>query len=163
MRSKRSIDLDDFRITFQFKAFQHDFHIVLKQNNDVFHERLQIIDSFEQPLHFLNTSHIYYGYLIDEPEDSSVFGSIHNHDGAFEGSIRSHSKGVFHIERVKHFLPLKHNSSIHSVIYKDEHIIYHPYSHKKGLYFFGSFSLASQFDVGQFVTLLRSLTNLNPV
>ena len=67
-------------------------------------------------LSHLDHSH-YHGVVEGDP-DSHVYGSIR--DGVFDGEIKTKDE-TYYVERSHRYLP--YDSSRHSVIYKDKHVI----------------------------------------
>ncbi|KAL1505705.1 hypothetical protein ABEB36_005210 [Hypothenemus hampei] len=118
LRSKRSVTWDNY-VHLSFKAHQRDFRLRLKRDLEVFSDRLEVFDEKGQLID-ADTSHIYSGHLIGEP-NSKVFGSLI--DGVFEGKISSPS-GSFYVEKARHYFPDKThpNRTFHSVIYHEDHV-----------------------------------------
>nr|CAG4648533.1 EOG090X02I4 [Polyphemus pediculus] len=91
--------------------------------------KLEIVSHKNETLD-VDTSHLYEGDLIDEP-GSHAYGSII--DGVFDGKIHT-ADGVFYVEKASKYRPhlKKVHKKVHSIIYKDEHVI-DPYeSHRTG-------------------------------
>ena len=61
--------------------------------------------------------HIYEGYLLDEPKDSLVRGTII--DGIFSGTITSKKDGIYHVEPANKY---EKNSDSHSVVFHESDI-----------------------------------------
>lgn len=76
----------------------------------------------------MDTSHIYKGHIIDDP-DSHVFGSII--DGVFEGKIITR-KDSYYVEHAKRYFPngTFNDEGFHSIIYKEKHVD-DPYADKR--------------------------------
>lgn len=90
---------------------------------------LSQVETPQGELPFIDTSHIYHGQVLGEP-DSHVFGSIHS--GVFEGKIITDQDAYF-VEHAKHYFPNgSHNDyGFHSVIYNERDVIDDPYAHKR--------------------------------
>jgi disintegrin and metalloproteinase domain-containing protein 10 len=123
LRARRSVQRDNL-VHVSFRSHDRDFHLRLKRDLSVFSDSMEVhgpegrID--------VDTSHIYKGHLLGEPE-SSVFGSLI--DGVFEGKIVS-PKGSYFVEKAHHYFPrtTHPNSTFHSVIYHEDHV-QDPYEH----------------------------------
>lgn len=87
------------------------------------------MDTPNGELPYVDTSHIYNGHVLGEP-NSQVFGSIHN--GVFEGKIITEND-AYYVEHAKHYFPngTHHDYGFHSVIYNEKHVIDDPYAHKR--------------------------------
>jgi len=118
---KRSISahhrVNEEPLEFSFSAHGRDFNIRLFADHSVFHPQYKVTGPLDRPVTDVEHS-LYEGYLIGEP-DSHVFGVVR--DGVFDGTIQTKREGTFYVERVGRYLP-DHNSSIHSVIYHNDHL-----------------------------------------
>ena len=106
-------------LEFSFSAHGRDFHLRLFADHSVFHPEYKVTGPLDRAVAGVEHS-LYEGFLIGEP-GSHVFGVVR--DGVFDGTIRTWRHGTFYVERVSRYLP-EHavNSSVHSVIYKDDHL-----------------------------------------
>jgi len=108
-------------LEFSFSAHGRDFNMRLFADHSVFHPEYKVTGPLDRPVAGVEHS-LYEGYLIGEP-GSHVFGVVRN--GVFDGSIRTKRHGTFYVERVSRYLPehaVNSNSSVHSVIYHDDHL-----------------------------------------
>ncbi|XP_059091577.1 disintegrin and metalloproteinase domain-containing protein 10-like isoform X2 [Tigriopus californicus] len=155
VRHKRSLPDEDHRVRLDFVAHGQRFQMELKRDHSVFHNDLSIHDNDDRPItHVLDTSHIYEGKLLDDP-DSHCFGAIR--DGVFDGQI-STRRGTYFVERASRYAhidlnsahqakpttanprygrfgqmepePVVGNKTIHSVIYHEAHVN-DPFRHGK--------------------------------
>lgn len=124
LRAKRSVS-EDNAVHISFKAHGREFRLRLKRDLKVFSNNLEVHGE-SGPLN-VDTSHIYEGHLLGEP-NSAVFGSVIN--GVFEGKIHS-TKGAYFVENGRHYFPHKalKNSTVHSVIYHEDHVE-NPHDHQ---------------------------------
>lgn len=87
------------------------------------------MDTPQGELPYVDTSHIYHGSVLGEP-DSHVFGSII--DGVFEGKIITDTH-AYYVENAKHYFPnqthLDHG--FHSIIYNERDVADDPHVGKK--------------------------------
>lgn len=129
VRNRRSTDDSEAFIHLQFHSHGKPFRLKLKRDTSTFSSNIEIVSYQNLPLD-VDTSHIYDGYLLDEPK-SQAYGSIV--DGVFDGKI--HSKdGVFYVEKTSKYPNRLKNitGKTHSIIYKEENVI-DPYErHRSG-------------------------------
>ncbi|XP_063972508.1 disintegrin and metalloproteinase domain-containing protein 10 isoform X1 [Diachasmimorpha longicaudata] len=126
LRAKRSVARDN-AVNLKFRAHGKDFHIRLKRDLSTFSNEL-VIEGPSGEVEDLDTSHIYEGHLIGEP-NSQVFGSIS--DGVFHGQIRSPRHGAWFVERAHYYFPPQAiNESHHSVIYHENDVV-DPFADKR--------------------------------
>lgn len=124
-RAKRSVINRDSHVHLQFFAHDRDFHLRLKRDLNTFSDNLVIVDSDNKPFNSteVDTSHIYAGYLVGEP-DSVVYGSVL--DGVFEGKITSPKSGSYYVEKSTRYFPDHYenngNETFHSIVYKETDI-----------------------------------------
>lgn len=98
-RTRRSITRSPY-VNLKFSAHGRHFHLRLKRDITTFSDRLQVVDTAEQPL-AVDVSHVYEGRLVDEPH-SFVHGSLIA--GVFEGKIVA-ERDTFYVEHAKHYFP----------------------------------------------------------
>ncbi|XP_015596186.1 disintegrin and metalloproteinase domain-containing protein 10 isoform X2 [Cephus cinctus] len=123
LRAKRSVTRDN-AVNLKFRSHGRNFHIRLKRDLTTFSNDL-IVEGPSGKIEDLDTSHIYQGHLLGEP-DSHVFGSIS--DGVFHGKIVSPRSGAWYIEKAHYYFPPHEiNETLHSVIYH-ENDVGDPYS-----------------------------------
>ncbi|CAH2105402.1 unnamed protein product [Euphydryas editha] len=121
-RTRRSIDPPDLHIS--FRAHGKDFKLRLRRDLSAFSEDFKVEGSQGQ-LHEVDTSHIYHGELVDEPQ-STVFGSVT--DGVFEGKIML-KDGAYYVEHARRYFPPNGTrTKVHSVIYREGDVV-DPYAH----------------------------------
>jgi len=127
-RNRRSDDSEAF-IHLQFHSHGKPFRLKLKRDTSTFSSNIEIVSYQNLPLD-VDTSHLYDGFLLDEPK-SQAYGSIV--DGVFDGKI--HTKdGIFYIEKTSKYPNQLRNitDSTHSIIYKEENVM-DPYEdHRSG-------------------------------
>ncbi|XP_043272296.1 disintegrin and metalloproteinase domain-containing protein 10 isoform X2 [Venturia canescens] len=118
LRAKRSVTREN-SLSLKFRSHGRDFHLRLKRDLAVFSDNL-VIEGPSGEIEDLDTSHIYEGHLIGEP-NSHVSGSVS--DGVFHGKIVSPRDGAYFVER-SHYYPAVHsqNESHHSVIYHENDV-----------------------------------------
>ncbi|KAK6617549.1 hypothetical protein RUM44_005137 [Polyplax serrata] len=111
-RARRSV-VRDHNVHLSFRSHGRNFNLRLKRDLEVFSDDL-VVDGIP----FVDTSHIYKGYLIEEP-GSQAFGSII--DGIFEGSIHSQDES-YYVEKAHKYFPKGSNQSFHSIIYNGKDV-----------------------------------------
>ena len=118
-RYRRS-DSQDF-VYLDFHSHGKTFHLKLWKDTSMFSHDVKFISNDDDPLDISYLSHLYGGFLTDEPT-SHVFGSIN--DGIFEGKIYS-KDGIFYIERSSKYQSLEKNTdgTVHSIIYRDDDVV----------------------------------------
>lgn len=133
IKTKRSLSEDTSAVHLSFRAQDCHFRLRLKRDLTVFSDNIKVHGPEGTEID-VDTSHIYHGNLMGEPQ-SVAFGSII--EGVFEGKIIS-EKGTYFVERAHHYFPhsTHPNKTFHSVIYKDEHVE-DPYAHKRQGHFSG--------------------------
>ncbi|XP_059486798.1 disintegrin and metalloproteinase domain-containing protein 10 [Neocloeon triangulifer] len=127
-RAKRSVS-EDSAVQLHFRAHNRAFSLRLKRDLETFSDRLEVVTHEGDPLD-VDTSHIYKGHILGEPE-SYVFGSIIN--GVFEGKIHSPHTGGYFIEKANKYFP---NQTFHSLIYH-ENDVEDPHASKRNGYLGG--------------------------
>ncbi|XP_072939687.1 disintegrin and metalloproteinase domain-containing protein 10 [Epargyreus clarus] len=123
VRTRRSLDAPDLRL--DFNAHGRSFQMRLRRDLSAFSEDFKVEGS-EGELHEVDTSHIYHGELVGEPQ-SAVFGSVT--DGVFEGKIVA-SDGSYYVEHARRYFPPNGTRKVHSVIYRDGDVT-DPYAHRR--------------------------------
>lgn len=161
-RAKRSVTKDHI-VDLKFFAHGRHFPLRLRRDLGVFSDSLEVVDSAGNRLQEADTSHVYHGHILGEP-DSYVFGSILD-GGLFEGKLVSPKSGNFYVEKAaRYFRPAVSNATapreasttaplevsttapgtalpegregIHSVIYKEVDVD-DPYEHLRQGHFAG--------------------------
>ncbi|CAB3382365.1 Hypothetical predicted protein [Cloeon dipterum] len=127
-RAKRSVT-EDAAVHLHFRAHSRAFSLRLKRDLDTFSDGLEVVSHDGETLD-VDTSHIYHGHILGEPE-SYVFGSII--DGVFEGKIHSPHNGGYFVEKSTKYFP---NQTFHSVIYH-ENDVSDPHASKRDGYLGG--------------------------
>ncbi|XP_045766161.1 disintegrin and metalloproteinase domain-containing protein 10 [Maniola jurtina] len=123
-RTRRSASPPDLHISFH--AHGRHFKMRLRRDLSAFSEDFKVEGSQGQ-LHDVDTSHIYHGELVDEPQ-STVFGSVT--DGVFEGKIVLND-GAYYVEHARRYFPPNGTRTrVHSVIYREGDVV-DPYAHRR--------------------------------
>ncbi|XP_075971481.1 disintegrin and metalloproteinase domain-containing protein 10-like isoform X2 [Anticarsia gemmatalis] len=130
LRARRSTD-PSVDLILNFRALEKDFNLRLRRDISTFSDGLQVESAGQ--MHEVDTSHIYNGELIDDPQ-STVFGSVT--DGVFEGKIVA-SDGSFYVEHARRYFPPNGTRTrVHSVIYREgdvsDHYAHRRHGHKNG-------------------------------
>lgn len=86
------------------------------------------VDTPQGKLPHVDTSHIYHGEVLGEP-NSHVFGSVI--DGVFEGKIITDTH-AYYVENAKHYFPNRSHldHGFHSIIYNERDVVDDPHAHK---------------------------------
>ncbi|XP_060076625.1 disintegrin and metalloproteinase domain-containing protein 10-like [Ylistrum balloti] len=114
-------------LKFKFKAYNRDFELELVPDDSIFTSdfKLRHHNGSTYPA---DISFIYKGKVKGEPT-SHVHGSVL--EGVFRGFVITDDNTIYHIEHVRRFFPVGHQTPYHSVIYRSDHVNLDPYRHRR--------------------------------
>ncbi|XP_028260494.1 disintegrin and metalloproteinase domain-containing protein 10 isoform X2 [Parambassis ranga] len=115
LRARRATQPQDHTLHLDFTAFHRTFHLLLRQNTEVFSENLTVVS--ENGSMSVDLSHLYSGTL-DGEHGSACHGSVIQ--GQFEGTIHT-DNGTYHIESVQRYSSSP--TDYHSIIYHENDMV----------------------------------------
>jgi len=101
-----------------FQSHGKLFKLKLDRDTSVLNADAEFVSEDDARLE-VDTSHLYAGYLEDDPH-SRAYGSIS--DGVFDGKIYS-SDGIFYVERASKYQLTNTSTGVHSIIYRDDDVL----------------------------------------
>jgi len=118
IRHKRSLPEDREHVEIFFRAYGRPFVLQLERDHSIFHRDYHAEGPGGVSLSHLDHTH-YHGVVAGE-DGSYVYGSVR--DGVFDGTVHTTRDGTFFVERSHRYAGSASNSSIHSVIYHENHV-----------------------------------------